>query len=145
MKFKKIRLSTQLSDLYGRDGYQSHIEEGREYWYYFSRDSEIDEGWYKIKITYIRSGCMFYIFSDYPEIEERFCPVSCFFTSVLVPTDIDPVKDLDNFGGDIDKKLYCFDTEHTIVHNWSNESEIEIDESDEMFPIAYVLCKEIKD
>ena len=83
MKFKKIRLSTQLSDLYGRDGYQSHIEEGKEYWGFFSRDSEISEGWYKIKITYIRSGCMFYIFSDSPEVEERFCPLSCFFTSVL--------------------------------------------------------------
>ena len=145
MKFKKICLSTQLSDLYGRDGYRSHIEEGREYWGFFSRDSEIDEGWYKIKITYIRSGCMFYTFSDYPEVKERFCPLGCFFTSVLVPTDIDPVKDLDNFGNDIDKKVYCFDTEHTTVHNWPNEKEIEVDESDEMFLMVSVLCKEIKD
>ena len=145
MKFKKICLSTQLSDLYGRDGYRSHIEEGREYWGFFSRDSEIDEGWYKIKITYIRSGCMFYMFSNYPEVKERFCPLGCFFTSVLVPTDIDPVKDLDNFGNDIDKKVYCFDTEHTTVHNWPNEKEIEVDESDEMFLMVSVLCKEIKD
>lgn len=145
MKFKKICLSTQLSDLYGRDGYQSHIEEGREYWSFFSRDSEISEGWYKIKITYIRSGCMFYIFSDCPEVKERFCPLSCFFTSALVLTDIDPVKDLNNFGDDMDKKIYYFDTYHTIVHNWPNEKEIEIDESEEGFLIAFVLCKEIKD
>jgi hypothetical protein len=88
---------------------------------------------------------MFYTFSDYPEVKERFCPLGCFFTSVLVPTDIDPVKDLDNFGNDIDKKVYCFDTEHTTVHNWPNEKEIEVDESDEMFLMVSVLCKEIKD
>lgn len=145
MKFKKICLSTQLSDLYGRDSYQSHVKEGKEYWNFFSRDSEISEGWYKIKITYIRSGCMFYTFSDYPEIKERFCPLSCFFTSVLVLTDIDPVKDLNNFGGDLDKKIYCFDTEHTIVHNWPNENEIDIDESEEEFLVAFVLCKAIGD
>lgn len=129
--------------MYGRDGYQSHVEKGKEYWNYFSRDSEISEGWYKIKITYIRSGCMFYIFSDYPEVKERFCPLSCFFTSALVLTDIDPVKDLNNFGDDIDKKLYCFDTDHTNVHNWPNEKEIDIDESDEGFLMAFILCKAI--
>lgn len=145
MKFKKICLSTQLSDLYGRDGYQSHVEEGREYWGFFFRDSKISEGWYKIKITYIRSGCMFYVLSDLPEVEERFCPLNCFMASVLVFAEINPTKDLKDFGSEIDKKLYCFDTEHTIVHNWSNENEIDIDESDEVFPIAYVLCKEIKD
>ena len=66
MRIKRITLSTRLSDLYGKDNYHSHIEEGREYWYYFSGENKISEkygnGWYKIKVTYIRSGCMFYIF-----------------------------------------------------------------------------------
>ena len=40
MKVKRIRLSTRLLDLYGRDGYHLHIEEGREYWYYFTGESK---------------------------------------------------------------------------------------------------------
>ena len=145
MKFKKICLSTQLSDLYGRDNYQSHIELNREYWYYFSRDSEIVEGWYKIRITFIRSGCVFYVFSDLPNIPERYFPVSCFMASRLVFAEFDPIKDLPNLVTDEDKMRCCFDTEHTIVHNWNNEKEIEINEDDPMFLPISLLCKEIKD
>ncbi|MBO7693548.1 MAG: hypothetical protein J6T10_13030 [Methanobrevibacter sp.] len=144
MKFKKICFSTELSELYGRDSYQSHIEIGREYWYYFSRELNISEGWRKIKVTYIRSGCMFYIFSDYPEVKERFCPLNCFMASKLVFADIDPMKDLDNFVDDINKKLYCFDSEHTIIHNWPNDREVEIDSDDSTFLLASVLLKEVK-
>ena len=137
MKFKNVCFSTQLSDLYGEDNYQSHIEEGREYWYYFPRTDELREGWYKIKVTYIRSGCLFYIFSDYPEIKERFCPINCFMASAFVFAEIDPTKDLANFGDDIDKKLYCFNDDHTIVKNWPNEKEIEIEE--EQDPFVFVM------
>ena len=145
MKFKKICYSTQLSDLYGRDGYQSHIEVGREYWCYFSREPGVDEGWHKIKITYTRSGCAFYIITDKPDIPERFFAVNCFMAATLVFADIDPAKDLKDFGNDNERKLYCFDTEHTVVHNWPNEKEIELDENDPLFSAAYILCKEIKD
>ena len=141
MKFKKVCFSTQLSDLYGKDNYQSHIEEGREYWYYFSRTDELREGWYKIKVTYIRSGCLFYIFSDYPEIKESFCPINCFMASAFIFAEIDPTKDLANFGDDIDKKLYCFNTEHTIVKNWPNEREIEIEEEQDPFVFTMLNIK----
>lgn len=141
MKFKKVCFSTQLSDLYGEDNYQSHIEEGREYWYYFPRTDELREGWYKIKVTYIRSGCLFYIFSDYPEVKERFCPVNCFMASAFVFAEIDPIKDLANFGDDIDKKLYCFNTDHTIVKNWPNEREIEIEEEEDPFVFVMLNTK----
>ena len=79
-----------LSDLYGRDNYQSHIEVGRDYWYYFPKDSEIENGWHKIRVTYIRSGCMFYFFPDNPEVEERFCPLNCFMASQFVLAEIEP-------------------------------------------------------
>lgn len=148
MKFKKKCFSTQLSDLYGRNGYQSHIEVNREYWYYFSKYTglnglALEEGWYKIRVTYIRSGCMFWVLSDFPEIEERFCPLDCFMASVLVVAEINPTKDLRDFGSELDKKLYCFDTEHTIVEDWPNEKEVEIDENDDIFLIACVLLKEL--
>lgn len=132
MNLKKICFSTQLSDLYGRDNYQSHIEIGREYWYFFPREPDLEAGWYKIKVTYIRSGCMFYVFSDHPEIKERFCPINCFMASTLVLAEIDPIKDIGNKLIDIElsKKLYRFDSERTVVKNWPNEEIVEVDNKD---------------
>ena len=145
MKFKKICFSTQLSELYGRDNYQSHIEENREYWWFFANDDDISYGWHKIKITHIRSGCAFYVFTDLPNVPERFFPISCFMASTLVFADIDPTKDLKNFGNELEQKMYCFNSEHTIVKNWLNEKIIEINENDSSFLYFRLLCEEIKD
>ena len=145
-KFQKRCLSTQLKDLYGIDKYQSHIEVNREYWYYFTKYSEIPVGWHKIKITYVRSGCAFYVFSDIPEIPEKYFPTSCFMASILIFAEIDPIKDLEGFGESLDKIIYRFDDEHTIVHNWSNEKEFEIEiEENPLYFIIKTMCKEIKD
>ena len=136
MQIKRTVLSTRLSDLYGRDKYYLHIELNREYWYYFAGENKISDkygpGWYKLKVTYIRSGCMFYIFPDFPEIEEQFCAINSFLASSMTLAEIDPIKDLGDTLGDIEaaKLKYCFDTEHTIVKNWPNEREIEIDENE---------------
>ena len=138
MKIKKVCFSTQLSELYGRDGYQSHIEVGKEYWYFFDEDSDIfretHKHWNKIKITYIRSGCLFYAFPDNPNVKEEFCPVSCFKASTFVLADLDPVKDLSDLITDINtdaaKVMYCFDDEHTVVRNWPNERTVEVDENE---------------
>ena len=149
MKFKKICLSTKLSDLYSKNQYHSHIELNREYWYYFAGESKISDkygpGWYKLKVTYIRSGCMFYIFPDYPDIEEDFCPIHCFMTSLFELAEFDPTTDLENFGTDINKKIYCFDTERTIIKNWPLEKEIDIESGDSDFLAISVLCKQIEE
>ena len=152
MKIKKTCFSTMLSELYGRDGYQSHIEVGKEYWYFFSEDYAIfkktKKHWNKIKISYIRSGCLFYVFPDEPDIPEEFCPVSCFMTSRFVYAELDPIKDLKGLIDDIDidaaKIEYCFNDERTIVKNWPNEKEIEVDEDEikEKFgDIEYMMIK----
>lgn len=136
MKIKKTCFSTQLSDLYGRDNYQSHIELGREYWWNWPEDSDVyrktNKHWHKIKITYLRSGCMFYILDDAPELGEMFCSINCFLASTLILAEIDPIKDLGKELGDIEaaKNKYCFNAEHTIVKNWPNEREIEIDDEE---------------
>lgn len=136
MKIKKTCFSTQLSDLYGIDNYQSHIELGREYWWNWAENSDVYEKtskhWHKIKITYLRSGCMFYILDDAPEIGEMFCPINCFLASTLILAELDPIKDLGEALGDIEsaKFKFCFNDEHTIVKNWPNEREIEIDENE---------------
>lgn len=138
MKIKKICFSTTISELWGRDGYQSHIKEGDEYWYLFAENTDAyratNKCWNKIRITYVRSGCLFYVLPDSPEIKEDFCPVSCFMTSQFILAELDPVKDLNGLMTDIDleaaKIMYCFDDAHTIVNNWPNESEIDVDEEE---------------
>jgi len=139
MKIKKNCFSTMISDLYGIDKYKSYIKVGNEYWYYFLGNTEEYEAthkyWNKIRITYIRSGCLFYILPDAPEVKENFCPIDCFMTSRFVLAELDPVKDLKGLlDDDIEaaKLKYCFNDEHTIIKNWPNEKEIEIDE-DELY------------
>ena len=136
MKIKKTCFSMMISDLWGKDGYKEHIKVGNEYWYFFAENTDIFKAthkyWHKIKITHIRSGCLFYVLPDTPEVKEDFCPVSCFMTSRFVLAELDPIKDLSDLIEDIDteaaKIKYCFDDEHTVVKNWPNEKEIEVDD-----------------
>lgn len=138
MKIKKINFSTTISELWGRDGYKSHIKEGDEFWYFFCEDSDAYKAthkhWNKIRITYVRSGCLFYVLPDVPEVKEDFCPVSCFMASQFVLAELDPIKDLKDLMNDIDTEAarikYRFDDEHTVVKNWPNEKEIEVDEEE---------------
>jgi len=128
-KYKKVRFSTKLYDLYG-DEYTSHIEVGKEYWEYFETGTEIykktGQNYNKIKVTYIRSGCMFYTFCDAPELPEEYCSVSSFKAMNLIVAEIDPIKDLESIK-ESDKDFYCFDNTYTIVKNWPNEPVSEID------------------
>lgn len=121
-QLKKITLSTKLWDLYDKDEYHLHIEVDREYWYYFTTESNIAKkygsGWYKIKVTYIRSGCMFYTFSDYEDMDEEFCPLRCFMTSQFEFAEINPKKDLDIEGDSFSK--YRFDDVRTTIIDWDN-------------------------
>ena len=144
-KFQKRCLSTQLKDLYGIDKYKSHIEVNREYWYYFIEGNEIankyGSGFYKIKITYIRSGCLFYIFSDYKDIAEQFCPINCFMTSQFEFAEINPIEDLKDiidFNDNL-SKLYRFDDTRTIVKDWDNTEYADVDESNLDLEIKILL------
>lgn len=144
MKVKRTTLSTRLVDLYGRDEYHLHIELNREYWYYFAGENKISDkygpDWYKLKVTYIRSGCMFYIFPDYPDIEENFCPIRCFMASVFELAEIDPIKDLKSMKITHLKK-YRFDDTRTIVKNWDNSEYMEISDDDPLV-LFYSLLDE---
>lgn len=144
MKFKKKCYSTKLCDLYGEDNYESHIEEGREYWLCDFDDVK----WRKIKITHIRSGVAFYVFTDSPEIPEKYMPLGSFIAATLHFAEIDPckdIKDIDKSDTDYFKdasRLYCFDDEYTIVKNWDNEKYIELTEEDgDLFLLAYLICQ----
>lgn len=148
MKIKKTRFSTMISDLYGRDGYQKYLVVGKEYWWDFPEDSDVYRAtkrkWNKLRITYRRSGCIFYKVLDAPNLREQFCPVNCFLASSLILADLDPAKEL-KFDIDIElaKKLYYFDDDMTIIHNWDNSSESEIDEENiiQLYPEEYIHIK----
>jgi len=150
MKIKKTKFSTVISDLYGRDEYEKALKVGREYWWNWPGDSTIGKlygnGWYKIRITYIRSHCMFYVFSDYPNVPEQFCGFNCFLASSLELADLNPIMDLpfiSKKGIEISQKLYCFDDTRTIIHNWDNSKECEVDEDKILneYPEEYIYVK----
>ena len=75
--------------------------------------------WNMLKVSYVRSGCLFYFFPDHPDVKEQFCPVNCFMASQFIVAELDPVKDLAdkmpffNAEASPDKnfarKIYCFD------------------------------------
>ena len=74
---------------------------------------------------------------DYPDFTEHFFPVDCFLALHLQYAEIDPMKDIvwDNgvnceFSKEYLEKRYCFNDEKTIVLNWDNSAESDIDEND---------------
>jgi hypothetical protein len=154
MKIKKTRFSTVISDLYGRDNYQKILTVGREFWWNFPETSDVYRAtgkfWNKLRITFRRSGCIFYQIVDAPNIGEQFCPVNCFLASTLTLADLDPQEDL-KFSIDVElaKKLYCFNDDRTVIHNWDNSIESEVDEDTimKLYPDEYMSVKlnEIKE
>ena len=138
-----------LCDLYGRDNYQDTIKEGKRYWYYWCLDTSIvkkyGSGWYEIEITYIRSGCMFYTFVEYPDIPEDYCAVSCFLAAHLIPSELDPIKDLPKLSEDLElnKLTYYFDDEYTVIKNWDNNEEVEVTQEkfNELSPIQQLTIQ----
>ena len=148
MKIKKTRFSTMLSDLYGRDNYQEHLIVGREYWWNFPETSDVYRAtgrfWNKLRITYRRSGCIFYKIIDAHNLDEQFCPVSCFLSSTLIFADLDPIEDLPFIkeeGIEKCQQIYCFDDTRTVIHNWDNSLESYINEEEfiKEYPNDYML------
>lgn len=148
MKIKKTTYSTQICDLYGRNDYANHIELNREYWWMWPEDSDVarytGQCWNKLKVSYLRSGCVFYILPEFPDFGEHFFAASCFLASTLILADINPEKDI-KFEEDIEmaKKKYRFDDTRTVVNNWPNERESEIDENEllDKYPEDYIHVK----
>jgi hypothetical protein len=113
--------STKLGDLFGSE-YSEHIKAGEEYWYNFGGLRITDDTviyWCKIKVTYIRSGVMFYIFDGYPEAGERHADLNSMMTELMEIAILDPVKDL----GIPEESSYRFDDTHTKIVNWNNNGE----------------------
>lgn len=117
-----MKISTTLKDLYGINDYQKYIKVDDEFW---TDSIEHITGikWNKIKVTYIRSGVIFYNIIDFDNVE-RYVPLNCFATSVMYVAKLDPHKDLAHIPN-IDK--YSFTTEHTEIVNFDNSEKPEED------------------
>ena len=69
-----MRISTMLKNLYGINDYWKYIKVGDELWTDYVEDIT-HVRWNKIKITYIRSGVMFYNIIDFDDLE-RYIPLN---------------------------------------------------------------------
>ncbi len=65
--YSNITFDTRLYELFCKqdEAVKKYIKVGRKFWHY---DGD-KMGWRKLTVTYIRSGVMFFIFDDEPEIE----------------------------------------------------------------------------
>ena len=102
-------ISLKLKSLYGQN-YQKYIKEGESYLVAFTRYdgpcNEINEDqwnayrikypkrakpmvtWFKIKITYLRSGVAFYALEEFPQCNEQYFLVGSLFAEALIPCNI---------------------------------------------------------
>lgn len=104
-----------MCQLYGDEEYAEHIKIGKEYWFCFPGNSDVYKEafgknaeptggfWAKIKITFIRSECMFYVLSDYPNVKEHFASIRSFLAAQMEPAILDLNRE--NFCHHIDSKL----------------------------------------
>jgi hypothetical protein len=65
--YSNTTFTSQLHEMFGKcDGaIKAYVKPGREFWYY-----DGDKICYrKLKVTYVRTGVMFFVFEDEPEVE----------------------------------------------------------------------------
>lgn len=65
--YSNITYTSQLYEMLSKrdDAIKAYIKEGREFWYF---DGE-KRKYRKLKVTYVRSGVMFFVFEDEPDTE----------------------------------------------------------------------------
>lgn len=65
--YSNTTFTSRLYEMFckNQDAIKAYIKPGREFWYYDGEKS----CYRKMKITYVRSGIMFFVFEDEPEVE----------------------------------------------------------------------------
>ena len=80
--------SPMLADIFGRnnvDIFSAYIKPGREFWYFDTETSNFR----KIKVTYVRTGVMFFVYEDEPKTEHAMF-MGCFDATTLHAAQIYP-------------------------------------------------------
>lgn len=87
--YSNTTFTSQLYDMFGKhtDIIDAYIKPDREFWYY---DGEKRE-YRKLKITYVRTGVMFFVFEDEPEVEHAWF-ISSFNCASLFAAQIYPYE-----------------------------------------------------
>lgn len=115
-----MKISTMLKDLYGLNNYWKYIKIGDELWTDYVEDITGIK-WNKIKVTYVRSGVMFFIIADSNILSEYYFPIDSFNAAVMKKAKLDPYNDLPYDKNMIDR--CCFDDEFTEVINFNNDKD----------------------
>ena len=85
--YSNITLTSCLWEMFGKksEAIALYIKEGREFWYY-----DVSQDKYrKLRVTYIRSGVMFFVYDDEPD-EEHAWFISSFNVGSLFAAQIYP-------------------------------------------------------
>lgn len=87
--YNNTTFTSQLYEMFGKhtDIIEEYIKEGRVFWFY---DGEKRE-YRKLKITYVRTGVMFFVFEDEPEVEHAWF-ISSFNGASLFAAQIYPYE-----------------------------------------------------
>jgi len=131
-----------MKNLYGENNYHNHFKYNSEYWYGFPDNDEIvlltGKSLHKLKITNIRSGCIFYVLPEYPSIPEKFVSAKSLMCAFMVPCVLDPINDT-NIPSLIEKSKkdcpllpiprFIFDDKLTTIVNWDNEKGCPLNEN----------------
>ena len=126
---KAKTLSTIMKDLYGVNEYHKYIHVGDEFWSDAPFIQELtNKKWNKIRVTYIRSGVMFFTIED-TDIPEQYIPTKSFAAAIMIKAKIDPHKEFP-YRDDLD--YYRFDDKFTEVVNFDNRENKEIDDEYEL-------------
>lgn len=87
---KKMVIKTTLDSL------DYPLEIGKEYWYFWSGNLEgvPNNTWIKYKVTFKRSGVIFFVFPDYPEVPEQHMEEFCVMDYMSHPDIVEMPEDL---------------------------------------------------
>ena len=87
--YTNTTFTSQLYEMFGKhtELITAYIKEGREFWHYDGEKSR----YRKLKVTYIRSGVIFFIYEDQPDLEHAWF-ISSFNTYSLYAAQIFPYE-----------------------------------------------------
>lgn len=85
--YSGMTFATSLFDMFGKrsEDIAEYIRPGREFWHFDGSN------WKKLKVTYVRSGVMFFTFEDKPDTEKAWF-ISSFYAQSLCVAQIYPYE-----------------------------------------------------
>ena len=119
--------TSQVSEMFGRhnEAIEAYIKPGREFWHY---DGD-KMSYRKLKVTYVRTGVMFFVFEDEPETEHAWF-IGSFNCHTLYAAQIYPYE-ISRIMSDSDIPKICeqckfddCDGRITVEVIWDNDEQI---------------------